>query len=105
QEEDGIRCRNVTGVQTCALPIFSSADIASHRRTSTSISAIMQFSKLALLSFAMLCSRVAAEYKVPDGFDKNAADPDAFSTFCLQIGRASCREILWVSVAVKAFTE
>src|SRR5699024_12098041 len=23
QAEDGIRCRNVTGVQTCALPIFS----------------------------------------------------------------------------------
>src|SRR5699024_11273151 len=23
QAEDGIRCRNVTGVQTCALPIFT----------------------------------------------------------------------------------
>src|SRR5699024_12141569 len=27
QAEDGIRDRNVTGVQTCALPIFNTADL------------------------------------------------------------------------------
>src|SRR5699024_2399238 len=32
QAEDGIRYRNVTGVQTCALPIFSSAMFMSWQR-------------------------------------------------------------------------
>src|SRR5699024_12184825 len=27
QAEDGIRCRNVTGFQTCALPIFEAKDL------------------------------------------------------------------------------
>src|SRR5437773_2718086 len=31
QAEDGIRDRDVTGVQTCALPIYAEADIAEHR--------------------------------------------------------------------------
>src|SRR5699024_2411951 len=33
--EDGIRDRNVTGVQTCALPIYSSWSIAQSMNTST----------------------------------------------------------------------
>src|SRR5207249_7827201 len=33
QAEDGIRDRNVTGVQTCALPIFPASHLAHERQT------------------------------------------------------------------------
>src|SRR5699024_11985343 len=35
QAEDGIRVRNVTGVQTCALPIFTTLNVDDHNRIST----------------------------------------------------------------------
>src|SRR5699024_12159975 len=36
QAEDGIRDRNVTGVQTCALPIWAAASSAAGRQAATS---------------------------------------------------------------------
>src|SRR5699024_11533883 len=72
QAEDGIRDRNVTGVQTCALPIFT------HR-------------------YVLLCTplRYLYGYHTPIVI--------TFSRILLtfvgkKIGRASCRERVWISV-------
>src|SRR5699024_11314645 len=42
QAEDGIRDRNVTGVQTCALPIFSPTTIIVVGEISTEVSEIIE---------------------------------------------------------------
>src|SRR5699024_11757944 len=74
QAEDGIRDRNVTGVQTCALPISTSAP---------STPVINAFRPLITHSspscFASVCNKVGSE----------PAPPSLASS---EIGRASCRK-------------
>src|SRR5699024_11640483 len=58
QAEDGIRDRNVTGVQTCALPIYSTAQ-RRKRQTAASVDAGELIGKLYnLLSLNVLCVRL-----------------------------------------------
>src|SRR5699024_11865494 len=88
QAEDGIRDRNVTGVQTCALPISTAADTPAMAMSSQS--ACMSLSRCS-------CSRaVAADTSLITvhlhGF--------ALSVRTLEIGRASCRERRQESVCV-----
>src|SRR5437868_12829396 len=74
QAEDGIRDRNVTGVQTCALPIFSQADYAT-------------CALVPELNYrAARLARAAA-----DEFAQRAGEA-RFVAGALEIGRASCRE-------------
>src|SRR5699024_11479347 len=80
QAEDGIRDRNVTGVQTCALPIFSS--------TVSTEDPILQFTLV----------RQDAERHVLV-LRISHAQYDALSLPLLfKIGRASCRERVYISV-------
>src|SRR5690606_41087853 len=66
QAEDGIRDFHVTGVQTCALPIFSSTVV--RPRSS---------------------SRIGRTSKMTKGWSRAAV---RVSASCWKIGRASCRE-------------
>src|SRR5207249_9598220 len=81
QAEDGIRDRNVTGVQTCALPICEFrallASVASILRQGNSLSSALQQFPLAFPP--LYVSTVQASEKTSD-------------LAPAQIGRASCRE-------------
>src|SRR5687768_11905004 len=65
QAEDGIRDVAVTGVQTCALPIF-----------------------------VIVCklSRAMPNIRLPDGSSKSFPNPVTVAEIAQEIGRASCRE-------------
>src|SRR5699024_11242586 len=96
QAEDGIRDRNVTGVQTCALPICKaliSTDLPSKE--------LGQFADLALKSRH---TKIATLSLVPP--DVNVADPDfdqiRKTISRAKIGRASCRERVQSTVVAGA---
>src|SRR5438034_9577707 len=77
QAEDGIRDHCVTGVQTCALPICGSPQAASAAET----------------------SRTRRSTRAPA--TSEADDRCAGGRAPAQIGRASCRERVWISVVVE----
>src|SRR5699024_11955231 len=89
QAEDGIRDRNVTGVQTCALPIFANfnalmRDIVkrvqdSSRQYSSYLTALSSFMKGKSLLYQLMHG--------DESLDENEK----------QIGRASCRERVWMA--------
>src|SRR5436309_11644838 len=93
QAEDGIRDFHVTGVQTCALPIFGATE---SRAVGGVEGADGQASPAAHLSLQVL-RRVPAGAAAAGG-DRDAAasdDPDAGARArrtAREIGRASCRE-------------
>src|SRR5699024_11851107 len=83
QAEDGIRDRNVTGVQTCALPICLSV----HKNT-TDVAA-RSLTGAAAPSLPQLHRQAARPPHSPQGL--------RFP----QIGRASCRERVWGAVGAE----
>src|SRR5207249_5118058 len=96
QAEDGIRVRNVTGVQTCALPIFSRGLGPGEEGQRVPIASTR-------------AGHIPGTHRV--GFDSAAdqillvhtARPRAgFAAGALQIGRASCRERVEVGVGAGA---
>src|SRR5437868_15538859 len=91
QAEDGIRDRNVTGVQTCALPI--SCSIAE--------TAIEQ----ARFPGAMPAeTRRLVEHEMRDPMRRqNLLGARSTPAGVVEIGRASCRERGWVSVVAGAW--
>src|SRR5207249_7302271 len=85
QAEDGIRDRNVTGVQTCALPIY--VEPACHR--------LIGFAEADLLVTRGLDIKFTHDWTDPDtrvSTDSRVRDSLG------EIGRASCRERVEVSV-------
>src|SRR5699024_11232018 len=87
QAEDGIRDRNVTGVQTCALPIFESARRLTSRRISAATPGRTH------------------EWRSPAHLEQgNRRDPQGHQgdadhqRWRAEIGRASCRERVWNAV-------
>src|SRR5699024_12770054 len=84
QAEDGIRDRNVTGVQTCALPIF---------RTTASIPTSPSTAASALRAHTRASSAACS------GLTSAPTLPVATRA---QIGRASCRERVEISVVADA---
>src|SRR5687767_15625171 len=85
QAEDGIRAKLVTGVQTCALPIYTEkADL--FRLLDAGKNASMQLTE----SFAMLPTAAVS------GFYLSHPQARYFAVGKIeQIGRASCRERVW----------
>src|SRR5699024_11600928 len=82
QAEDGIRDRNVTGVQTCALPILTVAGAQRQRRS-------------------LLADRHQAHHLLVSLQQQHLGDtdPTGQARWCVrEIGRASCREREWVVV-------
>src|SRR5947209_11065275 len=80
QAEDGIRDIGVTGVQTCALPIYRLAVAPKHEMETSPV------------HYVLWSNRQAVEYGDPKfGVDYN------------QIGRASCRERVYITVVRESF--
>src|SRR5205807_7440848 len=102
QAEDGIRDYKVTGVQTCALPIF----IANINRN-------LNNRRSPHLQIAILDRRASrrAAHTAPSASGAGSGTPDAPAGGLLsaEIGRASCRErgSIWVVVvsSKKIYTE
>src|SRR5207249_8445969 len=98
---DGIRDRNVTGVQTCALPIFAAehefVPFGAHARLEVTddkgLLALLGEGELTLLQVD--CRQLAGALA---GDAQLLLARQARQQLAVQIGRASCRERLWVSV-------
>src|SRR5205823_10336171 len=88
QAEDGIRDKLVTGVQTCALPIFPS--LSAHTFATVSV---RRASLLSPPSSARTSAAVADFDSPPRATCSTCARPASSSVIRRQqIGRASCRE-------------
>src|SRR5437762_7675250 len=86
QAEDGIRDTSVTGVQTCALPICN--DLRCCRS---------QIPR-AVSDFALRLRPVEAFPVQHEGRQAIALrDPAGYTDAVVQIGRASCRERVWIA--------
>src|SRR5699024_11922980 len=90
QAEDGIRDRNVTGVQTCALPILPSAPPATH----TSASPYWIARNASPMEWVLLAHAVTTLVHFPFAPRSMATFPAAILAIIIgtEIGRASCRE-------------
>src|SRR5690606_39733673 len=92
---DGIRDFHVTGVQTCALPIFIAPTINTHPTDGQRVDRIQMKTPVDLIARL----KVQAEFVGVEISSRSAEKPtivvDAIQKQCLgteQIGRASCRE-------------
>src|SRR5207253_6249100 len=97
QAEDGIRDGHVTGVQTCALPIFDEGAIM--ERTLFGREVLSGAPASCVFGTTFSCADGLRRLKDHRTFERGILYPVAF-----QIGRASCRErgeISVVDVAVK----
>src|SRR5699024_11761791 len=88
QAEDGIRDRNVTGVQTCALPILSIATCIKNRDIS-----IEECVTVFILHIQQINEKLNAivENRFTEALQEAALLDDKITSIN-QIGRASCRE-------------
>src|SRR5205085_7885615 len=96
QAEDGIRDLTVTGVQTCALPIFTPACAASSGTSDVSGGLVcLEVNTQPGMTETSLVPELAAHAGVT--FDELVRWMVEDAS---QIGRASCRERVWISVGV-----
>src|SRR5699024_11432917 len=86
QAEDGIRDRNVTGVQTCALPISRTSPI---RRNDTACSTAYPLSTCRYSAATLWLSSPLVHKSTPR--------VSAVHLLLSEIGRASCRERVAIS--------
>src|SRR5207237_4766942 len=88
QAEDGIRASSVTGVQTCALPIW--------KRGAAGTAAIGVFHGLDVEPFLVaeiiIDGRDIGAGALADGTDRGGSEPFLGEDLFGKIGRASCRE-------------
>src|SRR5436305_6123464 len=98
QAEDGIRDADVTGVQTCALPIYldEHANLAAH---------VYVGADRALGGDATRLLRGRRHAALAKDFDGLLLVALGLLERTLEIGRASCRERVWLSVGVDSFKE
>src|SRR5690554_7565936 len=90
QAEDGIRDADVTGVQTCALPIFSGAErLVVHEFDVEGYGGLHAFDNKLLKRAFHSCD---------DLFARLAAHDELCDHRVVEIGRASCRERVQTSV-------
>src|SRR5205823_8187098 len=98
QAEDGIRDKLVTGVQTCALPI--SGTYINHNHFAGLLELTLPFAAACVFYFFQLWSesrRNMVRRRVPASAG-SAGVLCVFYSFVLEIGRASCRERVWMRV-------
>src|SRR5437868_7454669 len=94
QAEDGIRDRNVTGVQTCALPISCRAarrEGGEQREDDEAEVAAL----LGGIAAGEVRRDVAGERRPERGQDGGDDEVERVGRVVAQIGRASCRERVW----------
>src|SRR5690554_7539048 len=87
QAEDGIRDADVTGVQTCALPILTRQRISTGSSKKMSDLIVVSF-----LVFARGCAGMPIMRQWPAGKADVIRRGRVDSCFVREIGRASCRE-------------
>src|SRR5207248_8019424 len=105
QAEDGIRDRTVTGVQTCALPIWSHADLRPARNLDRFIG---QRSRFAILKFNRSRGNVVVSRRAVMERERESLKGETLKVLeegVIQIGRASCRERVWRSGGAVAVDE
>src|SRR5207249_7167049 len=91
QAEDGIRDRNVTGVQTCALPISELGEFVEGSVATIGITDHAQHALGDIVFVELPKLGAEAKFMKPVGVVESVkAASDVFSP--LKIGRASCRE-------------
>src|SRR5207248_5136729 len=91
QAEDGIRDRTVTGVQTCALPISSgSPDVRPCSRAGFAGKELAEAA--AGKSLPQLCDGICTDRRARNGAIVRAGRCEPSP----EIGRASCRERVWI---------
>src|SRR5690606_39761397 len=92
QAEDGIRDFHVTGVQTCALPIFApqEGDETLDAKGKLVAPALIDFGVFAIDKPAFRFGGIARAALMPD--QNPALDLPSRVSFIAKIGRASCRE-------------
>src|SRR5699024_11611982 len=89
QAEDGIRDRNVTGVQTCALPICSPLSRSTTMKTQlrTRTATVISAGAIGLLALSG-CSSMGSDSGGSESENSESQSDSGKS----EIGRASCRE-------------
>src|SRR5260370_32806658 len=92
QAEDGIRDSSVTGVQTCALPIFSLLGGRISTSTRNIRKPLPQKRPRRSLMIEQLETRLAPTVSVTAATGGSAISADWNTTNGTEIGRASCRE-------------
>src|SRR5699024_12133137 len=95
QAEDGIRDRNVTGVQTCALPILENAVSMETKRVQ-----LLPLKKAAFMPKLPVDVQQEIIHMVPstkDVLDQVVPNYITGNIYGCQIGRASCRERVQIS--------
>src|SRR5207237_3435589 len=103
QAEDGIRDSSVTGVQTCALPIFAVTAAPSKAPSALGISKLLKNSESASLTRSMLAFCVGT---MATGPVKGVMPPPAERCMVTpKIGRASCRERVQAAVGTESCTQ
>src|SRR5437868_15545134 len=90
QAEDGIRDRNVTGVQTCALPIF--------RAAASLVGGTLRHGQAVVVQPAKIPARIRA-------IQNHNREVEEIGPGARKIGRASCRERVEGSVDEKPRTK
>src|SRR5207249_5367359 len=101
QAEDGIRHRNVTGVQTCALPNLTPPEISTQVTQPEYVADYVYALTACWGVFANLADdfRHLQRSEIRELKDRKASDPKT------QIGRASCRERVYGSKLEEAMRE
>src|SRR5437868_14997311 len=92
QAEDGIRGRNVTGVQTCALPILVPAPEL--------VAAALAFAEEIAVSAPQSIRAIRATMR--QGLVERFYAATQWEAQEQEIGRASCRERVWMKVGAGA---
>src|SRR5207249_7673764 len=98
----GIRDRNVTGVQTCALPIYAARSLfdALQMRLHPAASRVAKLATetpASFVAFDLLASGARDRMAAPQS-ERRALLEKLFAKLAAQIGRASCREREWMLV-------
>src|SRR5690606_40249787 len=100
QAEDGIRDFHVTGVQTCALPIYRRAGTDRHQaHRPTEVTRDLTGTGMSAAAAEALARRLHGEAFIVD------AHTDALLHALREIGRASCRERVATSGAGAAIAK
>src|SRR5207302_4153311 len=97
QAEDGIRDFHVTGVQTCALPISGNgceSELAENKMIVCEF--CLNYSEAGTCRLGLNIPKGMKCREFAPGIEKFCANPEDFVS-ARQIGRASCRERVWVS--------
>src|SRR5690606_41034965 len=102
QAEDGIRAFHVTGVQTCALPIYAARDVACANRGDDEL--VAHGEPLLVVVVARGVDALASEAvdELRDEPRERAASRGMTDRLVEQVGRASRRGIAYVRLSVRS---